>query len=100
MIKDIKFRKVNTEFEKKLVNNMEKIKNSKQVLTNAAKSSKTYKMTTTKKKKYKKYKKQFMKNVTKSYKRTTRRKTTKIKIEAENIVTKLSIQNIFEQLSE
>ena len=98
MIKDIKFRKVNTEFEKKLVNNMEKIKNSKQVLTNAAKSSKTYKMT--KKKKYKKYKKQFMKNVTKSYKRTTRRKTTKIKIEAENIVTKLSIQNIFEQLSE
>ena len=29
-----------------------------------------------------------MKNVTKSYKRTTRRKTTKIKIEAENIVTK------------
>ena len=45
MIKDIKFRKVNTEFEKKLVNNMEKIKNSKQVLTNAAKSSKTYKMT-------------------------------------------------------
>ena len=97
MIKDIKFRKVNTEFEKKLVNNMEKIKNSKQVLTNAAKSSKTYKMT---KKKKKKYKKQFMKNVTKSYKRTTRRKTTKIKIEAENIVTKLSIQNIFEQLSE
>ena len=53
-----------------------------------------------KKKKKKKYKKQFMKNVTKSYKRTTRRKTTKIKIEAENIVTKLSIQNIFEQLSE
>ena len=96
MIKDIKFRKVNTEFEKKLVNNMEKIKNSKQVLTNAAKSSKTYKMT----KKKKKYKKQFMKNVTKSYKRTTRRKTTKIKIEAENIVTKLSIQNIFEQLNE
>ena len=45
MIKDIKFRKENTEFEKKLVNNMEKIKNSKQVLTNAAKSSKTYKMT-------------------------------------------------------
>lgn len=41
-----------------------------------------------------------MKNVTKSYKRTTRRKTTKIKIEAENNVKILSIQNIFEQLSE
>ena len=45
VIKNIKFRKVNNEFQAKLSKGIKKIKNSKKVFINADKSRNTYEMT-------------------------------------------------------
>ena len=45
VIKNIKFRKVNSEFQAKLSKGIKKIKNSKKVFINADKSRNTYEMT-------------------------------------------------------
>ena len=94
MIKNIKFRKVNNEFQTKLLKDIKKIKNSKKVFVNADKSRNTYEMT---KEKYEKY---LLENVTKIFKRTPRSKINRINIEAKNIVTKLGIEDRVERLSE
>ena len=45
VMKNIKFRKVNNEFQAKLSKGIKKIKNSKKVFINADKSRNTYEMT-------------------------------------------------------
>ena len=94
MIKNIKFRKVNNEFQTKLSEDIKKIKNSKKLFINADKSHNTYEMT---KEEHGKY---LPENVTKIYKITPRSKINRINTEAKNIYTKLGTEDRVERLSE
>ena len=78
MVKSIKFRKINNEFQTKLSTDIKKIKNSKKVFINADKSCNSYEE--------EEYEKYLLENVTKIYKRTPRSKINKIKLKLRTLL--------------
>ena len=87
MIHNVEFQPVKNRFLSKLKEDVKTIKNTKELLINADKSSNIYKMD---KDTYKKYLKE---NVTKKYKKSNRNKVIKINIEAKKIAKKLNIDD-------
>ena len=87
MIHNVEFQPVKNRFLSKLKEDVKTIKNPKELLIDADKSSNIYKMD---KDTYKKYLKE---NVTKKYKKSNRNKVIKINIEAKKIAKKLKIDD-------
>ena len=94
MIHNVEFQPVKNRFLSKLKEDVKTIKNTKELLINAGKSSNIYKMD---KDTYKKY---LRENVTKTYKKSNRNKVNKIIIEAKKIATKLKIDDRVQQFHE
>ena len=94
MIHNVEFQPVKNRFLSKSKEDVKTIKNTKELLINASKSSNIYKMD---KDTYKKY---LRENVTKTYKKSNRNKVNKIIIEAKKIATKLKIDDRVQQFHE
>ena len=94
MIHNVEFQPVKNRFLSKLKQDVETMKNNKELLINADKSSNIYKMD---KDTYNKY---LTENINKTYKKSNRNKVNKINIEARKIATKVKIDDRVQQFHE
>ena len=94
LVKNIEFRKVNNEFQNKLNNDINEIKNSTKVFVAADKSRHIYKM------EKEQYQKLLKENITKTYKKSTKSKISNINWEAKKITEKLSLDDRVPRLQE
>ena len=94
LVKNLEFRKVNNEFQNKLNNDINEIKTSDKVFVAADKSRHIYKMEKDQ------YKKLLKENITKTYKKSNKRKISNINWEAKKITEKLSLDDRVERLQE
>ena len=94
MVHNIEFRSVRNNFLSKLKDDANVFNNTKEVLVNADKSTNTYKMN---KNAYNKY---LTENITKTYKKATKKKVNRINSEAKRIAEKLKLDDRIQQLQE
>ncbi len=87
IVQTVRFRKVSDKFQKQLTKDTNKIKQSKQLIIPADKTTNFYKVNTTD------YKKLLDENITKNYKKATSEIENTISIEDKNIATKLEIDD-------
>ena len=94
MIKNIEFRKINNSFQEKLSNDIKQIKNSDKVFISADKSRHVYKLGQSE------YKKLLKWNITKTYKKSDRRKVSNVNSHAKRVTEKLPTSDRIEKLQE
>ena len=94
MAKNIEFRKVNNSFQERLINDIKQTKNSDKVLLSIDKSRHAYSLG------QKEYKKLLKENITKTYKKSDRRKVNNMNSHAKRITEKLPISGRIEKLHE
>ena len=94
LVKNLEFRKVNNDFQNKLNNDINKINTSDKVFVAADKSRHIYKMEKGQ------YKKLLKENITKTYKKSNKRKIYNINWEAKKITEKLSLDDRVQRLEE
>ena len=87
LVKNLEFRKINNEFQNKLNNDINEIKTRDKVFVAADKSRHIYKMEKDQ------YKKLLKENITKTYKKSNKRKISNINWEAKKITEKLSLDD-------
>ena len=93
LISNIKFKKIDSEFQKKLNSDITKIKKSKKIIVSADKSTNLYKMEVDQ------YRKIVKENVTKTYKKAPETTEKDINQDASKIVTKLKLAEKVQQYS-
>ena len=94
MKKNIEFRKINNSFQEGLSNDIKQAKNSDKVFVSANESRRIYKLCQNE------YKKLLKENITKTYKKSDRRKVNNMNSHAKEITEKLPISDRMEKLQE
>ena len=94
MIKNIEFRKVVNEFQDKLDNDLQEIRQSSNLFIHADKSRNIYKVKTNE------YDKLMKENITKTYRKSDSEKVQKINIETKNVVKNLKIIDRLDKMQE
>ena len=94
MVNNTEFRNINNDFQKKLKNDINEIKTCKKIIVSADKSRNLYKLEKDQ------YQKLLKEKITKTYKKSTNKKTEKINYTAKQITEKLSIADRVPMLEE
>ena len=94
MIKSLEFRKVNNGFQEELKSDIGQIKNDNKIFVSADKSRNTYML------QQKEYTKLLKENVTKTYKKSTRKKLFNISRNSKEITEKLPISDRIDKMQE
>ena len=94
MIKNVEFRKIDSEFLNKIKNDIEEIKSDKRLFVSADKSRNMYKIAK------EDYNKLLKENITKTYKKSHQNKLNNINKATKKLVTKLEIADQIEKMQE
>ena len=94
MTSNIEFRPIRNKFLSKLSKDIKNIKKTKELLINADKSTKIYKMSK------EDYQKHLRNNITKAYKKSNRKIVNDINLDAKKIAQKLKIDDRIEKMQE
>ena len=94
MIKNIQFRKVNNNFQSQLNEDIKQIKRDSKIFVSADKSRNIYKMDK------ETYEKLLHENITKTYKKTGKKRVRAINVDAKKIATHLELEDRIEKMQE